>query len=236
MTKEMKLHLKRAELELNKAREATRCGWCRKNIEKAKTAVNGIASLSDATDKTADVIATKTEAELEELGGKVGVLKQIVKDSRRSSKNSERLIMQDDDANYRGISVVAKKDAVMAIGGALVLGTGGGYALNRIDEQFQPLGTQWYAKLGPMVGVVGGAALMLAAMSGKVKKEGMKTFMLTGGAALLANGALKYVEGMTATAPIGAYRMNLPRYAGARPNVAKPVGVMMPNLLNVESY
>ena len=245
--KEMKRHLKRAELELGKAGEQTRCGWCKKHITEAETAVKGIAEVSDATDATADVVRSKTESELRELGGKVGVLRSIVREGKgKRSNNNESIISQDDDATARGISLVAKKDATYIVGGSLLLGTGVGFGLNRLDQYYQPLGTQWYAQLGPLINVVGGAVLMGLAVHGKaIKKPQSQLFCLAGGATMLANGALSYLEGAytqmsTAPTSTGAYRMNLPRPSAGRPPMPvpgpRPIGVMTPNRVTVPSY
>jgi hypothetical protein len=115
-----------------------------------------------------------------------------------------------------------KNRAIQVVGGALAFGTGLGFVLNRVEEKVSA--TQpWYMHVGPAVNVLGGAAIAVLGMSGKLfKGETLRTMAVAGGAAMMSNGALWYLEHLykpSGRAPVG-------RYVGARSAGQLPIRVV----------
>jgi len=82
----------------------------------------------------------------------------------------------------------------------LTLGAGAGFVLNQLDANFS-LGAAWYMRIGPIINIVAGAALLYMGYKGKLfKSQKMQYFAVAGGAAMLSNGILKLVErGLSST-------------------------------------
>lgn len=115
-----------------------------------------------------------------------------------------------------------KHRATLYIGGAVGVGAGVGFVLNRLDAKYST-GQPWYMHIAPAGNVIGGLALAVLGMMGKpFKGETARTVMVAGGSAMMANGALQYLEGLYAQmgSPLGARsgaRFVNARSAGAVP-------------------
>lgn len=162
-----------------------------------------MAEIAPFTAETAKQVSKKTEEEIKQVGGKVGVLHKVVVEAQRGSNGnvtdvSKDLYKSQHHYDYSRGLFMDKNKATLIIGGSLALGTGVGFVLNRVDEQVSA-GKPWYMKVAPAVNVVGGLALALLGASGKItKKDSTQLMLVAGGSAMMSNGALQYLEGLYA--------------------------------------
>jgi hypothetical protein len=186
---------------LSEAFEESECKWCARNLDKLSKITKQMAEIAPFTAETAKQVSKKTESEIKEVGGKVGVLHRVVVEAQRESNGNVTDVSKDlnkSQQHYdysRGL-FMDKNKATLIIGGSLALGTGVGFVLNRVDEKVSS-GKPWYMKVAPAVNVVGGLALALLGASGKItKKDSTQLMLVAGGSAMMSNGALQYLEGV----------------------------------------
>jgi hypothetical protein len=191
--------VRRASELLEEAYEESECKWCARNLQKLAKITDQMADIAPYTAETAKKVSSKTTEEIQMVGGKVRVLHDVVVAAQRENGNITDVSKQFNTAHEhnsgRGLSM-DKHRATLIIGGSVAIGTGVGFALNRVDEMVS-VGKPWYAKVGPAANVLGGLALAILGMTGKItKKEATQTMLVAGGAAMMSNGALQYLEGM----------------------------------------
>jgi hypothetical protein len=217
--------VRKASRLLEEAYEESECKWCARNLQKLAKITDQMADIAPFTAETAKKVSTKTEDEIKQVGGKVGVLHDVVVAAQRESGNitdvSKEFNSDDEHKSPRGLSM-DKRRATLIIGGSVAIGTGVGFVLNRVDEMVS-VGKPWYMKVAPAANVLGGLALAILGMTGKItKKEATQTMLVAGGAAMMSNGALQYLEGM--------YAQYKPT---ARPAVRGHVNARMPGQMPV---
>jgi hypothetical protein len=190
--------VRQASALLREAFDESECPWCARNLERLSVLAADMAEVMPYTSRTAEEVRKRTEPEIEALGGKIGILKRVVQDNVPStvgnSTGVEQLLYRlDDNSHSRGLSM--DKARVMQIAsGTLALGAGLGFIMNQLDN-YLSLGPAWYLKLGPIINILGGIALMVLGQKGKIfKSERMQYFAVAGGAAMMSNGILKLVE------------------------------------------
>ena len=221
----------------DKAREASRllreaynesdCKWCARNLETLSRLAGDLAEVMPYTSRTAEEVRRHSEPEIEALGGKIGILKRVVRENAPSSVGNSTTVEQflntsQEDSYPRGIFM--DKSTVMSIvGGSVVLGAGlGGLVMNQLDN-YLTLGPQWYMKVGPWINIIGGAVLVYLGYKGKfMKSEKMKMFAVAGGAAMMSAGILKLVERALASGGIIPAPSGRPYVSARSPGTGLP--------------
>jgi hypothetical protein len=108
------------------------------------------------------------------------------------------------------------------LGGSLIFGTGLGYVLDKVDVMYPQ--ANWYMRIGPAAKVLGGAAIALLGIKGKIfKGDKLSTMAVAGGSTLMAMGALQYLEMFVPAGRAAAYPG---RYVGARAPGQLPIRVV----------
>jgi hypothetical protein len=189
---------------LREAYSESECKWCSRNLEQLADIADKLAVVIPYTAKTAEEVRTRSDEEIKALGGKIGVLERVVERARASSADNatspeQALYIAQGDFLSRGLSM-DKATMVSIFAGSLTLGAGAGFVLDQLDANFS-LGATWYMRIGPIINIVGGAALLYMGYKGKLfKSEKMRMFAVAGGSAMLSNGILKLVErGLSST-------------------------------------
>jgi hypothetical protein len=194
--------VREASNKLREAVDSTKCSWCKQQLRELAKVTDAMAEVSPYTDETAKEVRSKTEAELKAVGGKIGVLQNVIRRTKGHSISDGNLTpvrqpsyTQQVNDNDRG-SHMDKNRAIQIVGGSLAFGTGLGFVLNRVDEMVSA-GQPWYMHVGPAVGVLGGAAIAVLGMTGKIfKGDTLRTMAVAGGSAMMSNAALWYLENL----------------------------------------
>jgi hypothetical protein len=138
--------VRKASRLLEEAYEESECKWCARNLQKLAKITDQMADIAPFTAETAKKVSTKTEDEIKQVGGKVGVLHDVVVAAQRESGNitdvSKEFNTEDEHKSPRGLSM-DKRRATLIIGGSVAIGTGVGFVLNRVDEMVS-VGKPWY--------------------------------------------------------------------------------------------
>lgn len=122
----------------------------------------------------------------------------------------------------------------------LALGTGLGFALNRLDEYWVAeraktgSATAFYERLGPAINLVVGLGLVLLGATGRVFKTPEKQLMaIAGGGVMLSNAALAYAEGLYAMPIVPSGR---PAAKAYYPMGARTPGTINPRMVEIDSF
>ncbi len=212
--------VRKASQLLKKAYEQSPCKWCARNLDKLSKITSDMADIAPYTEETSKRVSVKTQAELQEIGGKVGVLRKVVMDSRDGNITdvSEDLNNQDINVFDRGLFMDKKSAGVAAIG-AVALGGGLGFVLNRVDDMVSA-GQPVYMHVGPLASVGLGAVMTMLGTTKYIKGDKAKMFIVGGGLGLLSNGVLTYAEGLYKSGISAGYTPNMQapgrRYVNAR--------------------
>lgn len=119
-----------------------------------------------------------------------------------------------------------KNRAIQIVGGSLAFGTGLGFVLNRVDEMVSA-GQPWYMHAGPAIGVLGGAAIAILGMTGKIfKGETLRTMAVAGGSAMMSNAALWYLENLYKPGTVNYPMTRYGRAVAARSPGTLPIRVV----------
>jgi len=222
---------------LRDAYEQSECKWCARNLQRLSEITQDLSDVLPYTTETAKRVRGSTEAEIEEIGGKVSVLRNIVLDARSAKTtpvSTELLNISFEHKRNRGIPM-DKKTVAYTVGSQLALGTGLGFVLNRVDEYY----TTRYAgqTVGTLVNIGGGILLViLGAMGWGIKSDAARMVQVIGGGAMLQNGSLALLENVyagMATSGRPAAKSYLP--VNARAIRARP-GQMNPMRVNIDSF
>ena len=193
---------------LHEAYEESDCKWCARNLDKLSHITGDLAKVIPYTSRTAEEVRDRTEAEIEAVGGKVGVLRRVVAETvGNATPVASDLYSSQVDFGARGLSM-DKATIGSILAGSLTLGAGAGFVLDQLDANFS-LGAAWYMRIGPYINILGGALLLFMGYKGMVfKSEKMRMFAVAGGSAMLSNGILKLVErGLSSTGMAPGARM-----------------------------
>lgn len=229
---------------LGEAEAETGCSWCSGNIRAVKEIVQDLAEVVPFTEETAERVRASTSAEIERLGGKVGVLKKVVDDSRTDNpRNGERINIKPDYNWPRGIPMagVDKKEAMKIAGTEILFGAGVGFVLYRLDEYWvgsraaAGQATAFYEKLGPWINLgLGLGGVVMGAMGYGLKKPETQMMAVIGGGAMMSNGILALGEGLYQTAMAGTAAK--PGAKAYLPMQARAPSQIAPKLIDINSF
>jgi len=221
MANNVEAKVRKASALLHEAFEESPCKWCARNLDKLSKITSDMADIAPYTEETSKRVSAKTQAELQEIGGKVGVLRRVVADAHDDNITdvNESLYNYDGNDDGRGV-FMDRKGATMAVIGAVGIGGVAGVLLNRVNEMVTP-GQPFYMSVAPWGNIIGGIALTYLAGSKWVKGDKSKLVLTGGGLGMVGAGANYLFEGM--------YRMAIGT-AGAAP-AARYVNARMPGQL-----
>lgn len=223
---------------LEDAERETDCGWCAGNIRAAKKVLWDLSEVVPFTNETAQRVRASSMEEIEKLGGKVAVLKKVVQDARKPVETGKDINNAPKHRAFRGIPMDGRIKSIVVP--QLALGTGLGFALNRLDEYWVAeraktgSATAFYERLGPAINLVVGLGLVLLGATGRVFKTPEKQLMaIAGGGVMLSNAALAYAEGLYAMPIVPSGR---PAAKAYYPMGARTPGTINPRMVEIDSF
>lgn len=222
--------LRDASTLLHEAEGDTMCASCKRKLHRWSEMLEQFAEVSPYMDETSERISGMDDKELAKEGGKVAVLYDTVLQAQEKAGGNltdvrEHLNSHETNVSDRG-STMDKSKAMQILGGSLVFGTGLGYVLDVVDAKFPQ--ANWYMRVGPAAKVLGGAAIALLGIKGKVfKGEKLSMMAVAGGSALMSQGALNYIEMLAPPASILGTVAHVPgRFVNARAPGQLPIRVV----------
>lgn len=208
-----------AASKTHEAYEQSECKLCARQLDTVSGILNQMADLYPLTSKTAREAQRLGVTKLREIGGKTALLTKLAAQATQNpdgngTSDQKGFYTLQQDGISRGL-FMEKHRATLYIGGAVGVGAGVGFVLNRLDRMLTP-NAVWYMRLAPAADVLGGLALAVLGMMGKpFKGEKARTVMVAGGSAMMAIGALQYLEGLYSQ--MGGTSSRAPaRYVNAR--------------------
>jgi hypothetical protein len=232
---------------LGEAYDESPCKWCARHLKKLSEITGDLAEVVPYTEETARRVEQMRGADIREQGNKIGVLKRVVLETQGNTYNThsggENINTTPVDVHRRGIPMAGmdKKTAMTVVGSQVLLGTGLGFALNRVDEYWTSKrtsagkATAFYQKIGPYVNIFGGIGLVVLGATGKIfKSDAMQAVGVVGGGAMIANGLLNLAEGAYKTYASGT--AGRPGQKAYLPVMSRNASAMSPTRVEISSF